>query len=215
MSRCAGFLLLLLVATPVMVGAQEASDAELVERVLAETRVEERPARPSLGDYLRHVFVSSLATPTARSSVGLLERVLGIGLRVLAGLAGVAVLWLLWIVLRSRRGRAPAPAADPAWVIDVPAVAAKSAAEWRDEIEACLAAADLAGALKASWWWIATIAAEEDAQSSWTTDDAARFARHPGVRALLCRLDRMAFGLVRPDGEQIRSILNDAGRLFA
>lgn len=218
MKRGVGLALLLvpLLVSPLAVAEQEAAGDALVERVLRETGVEDRPERPQISDYLHHLFRHMLTTSAARGSVTLLARIVQVALWILVGLAVCAVVWLLWVVVRSRRGRAPAPSqSNGATVVDAPAEPSKSAAQWRQEIEACLAGGNFAGAVRATWWWIATATVQGEAQPSWTTEDAARLARHPGIGSLLHRLDRMAFGLNRPDGEQIRSIVNDAERLVA
>lgn len=202
--------------SPIAATAQEAPDEALVERVLRETGVEDRPERPQITDYVQHLFGHLLATSAARGSATALGSILQATLWVLVGLAACAVVWLLWIVARSRRSRTPTPSqADYATVVDVPVTVLKSAAQWREEVEACLAGGELAGAVRATWWWIVTAVARGEVQPSWTTRDAARLPGHSGMGSLLHRLDRMAFGLNRPDGEQIRTIVNDAERLVA
>lgn len=190
-------------------------DAELARRILMETRVGSRPARPGLGDYfgvLIKAAIGWIGSLLSRAFSGggsfpWLELVLFVAV-------GATVLLVVLAIVRrilARRGRGASDRAGSR-VVSAAAPIRRDAAAWRSEIEARLSKGDVAGALEALWWWLAeALAAGQPVDSSWTTRDVlaraaeSRRSASRDLAAVGVELDVLMYGRRRPSAADVRT----------
>lgn len=190
-----------------------AADEGLLRQVLAQTRVVRRPSGPELTDYfgaLADAFMRWLkglfsARPSLAENLTLAVEIfaiaaVGLGL----GLLAVAIL---------RRVRANAGPRGPA----VPRLGWKEAdgrapgldrSAWRRRIQARLERGDVAGALEALWWWLATsLTVDEAIDESWTTRELLVRARRPELLRAGFGLDALMYGRTSPSPADVGACL--------
>jgi hypothetical protein len=182
------------------------ADQQLMRRVLEEQGVAQALPAPSWSEYLLHLArtaVDALLEPFFRNvPVAGLAR----GMLVLAvAIAGLALIALIVRALRlRRRGKLePAPAAA---VVAVEAAArALGPAAWRSRLDAHLGSGDVAAALDALWWWLATSVAREPVDPSWTTRELLARAGRGDLSGFSIGLDRLAYAASRPQAADVRA----------
>ena len=188
------------------------TDAELVRRLVAETRASQALPAPGWNDWLREValafarWMSDVLDPVARrlgTRVDWLEYAAATFVIVtLALLVYFSGRTLVLAALRRTRGRAPAVGAPGA-----PArTAARDAAAFREEVEALLARGDVAGALAALWWWLASTLLARAVDPSWTSRELLERAGRRDLLPLALSLDRQAYGPVPPPVAEVRHL---------
>jgi hypothetical protein len=192
--------------------ARHAADADLIARVLAETRVARSPARPSIVAWLGALLEAALRGLGAwaeRAGLGadIVEAAKIIALVVLL-LAAVPLALAAARAIRalSERRRPAAPA--PAWEEVARDGRPEDPREWRRRIEERLARGDVAGALEALWWWLAlSVAPDPGVDASWTTRELLQRARRPELLPMGSGLDVLMYGRTSPSREDIRACL--------
>jgi hypothetical protein len=79
---------------------------------------------------------------------------------------------------------------------------------WKAEIEARLASGDVAGALEAFWWWLASsLSLESAVDASWTTRELLAKARRRELLGLGARLDVLMYGPRIPSSDDVIACL--------
>jgi hypothetical protein len=204
------FVLLLAIAsaraaTPVLEPGA-AADRAVVQRVLAESRVDRVPVPPEasyLGELYRAAQGAVFAAIARGSRLLRLPRwVLQTAAIVLA--AGAVLLFLLRLIRpRLRRGGTRETGAVAA---GDPRPAAWDADAWRAELERCLAAGQLPEALKALWWWLARSVAGSQAEPDWTSRDLVAHSRRQDLRDLVRSLDLFTYGPRQPEIAELRGL---------
>jgi hypothetical protein len=191
-----------------------AADAEVLQRVLRESGVDQTVAAPSWGGYGVAVLERFFRWVNGHwPHLGFLERLSGlVGPGLILAVIGLVVLVLVLVarsMLDARRRRAAAPSP----VLTIPTrtpVLEKSREGWRQEIERRLAAGDLAGALEALWWWFARALTSARVDPAWTSRELLAHARRPDLGGLALGLDRLLYGPSRPRAEDIDGFLRHA-----
>jgi hypothetical protein len=189
-------------------GLQQAVPANrtLMERVLAESRVERTPVPPETS------YLGELNRAFQRAVVGAIlrgGRMLGLPRPVLQALAVAlavlaALLLLRLLAPRLRRRRSGEGTGEVA--VLGPSPAARDAAAWRAELERCLAAGRIAEALEALWWWLARSLAGSQAEPDWTSRELVVRSRREDLRDLVRRLDVFTYGPRRPGIGELRDL---------
>ncbi|MEZ5332194.1 MAG: hypothetical protein R2991_09125 [Thermoanaerobaculia bacterium] len=185
-------------ATAAVPGAGPAAEAigaepprQVLERVLAEHRVEREAPEPGLRAYAAYLVGSAVEALVDRIVLAGSTPWTVVGWALVIAAVGAA----LWVGGRALLGRTktakPAGPAAPDPV--APAAAPRSAAAWRELVGARLDAGDLPGALEALWWWAAGVAAGGPVDPSWTSRELLAACRHPGLRRPLAELDRLTY----------------------
>ncbi len=194
----------------------EDADRELLDQVLAESRTATTPPRPGISLYVRDAGVAFSSWLTE-----LLDRFLPGFSRMadwfLAGSWGlliavlVVVLVLVGIALARRWWRhRPAPRAVPAPALPMEEeVPSWSPERWEEELKRRLAAGEVAAAVEALWWWLATRLLDRGADPSWTSRELLARAQRPDLRPWIQRLDRMIYGPESPPAEDVRLLFRD------
>jgi hypothetical protein len=189
------------------------ADGEMVRQILRETGVATKPAGPQLSSYLG-AWIDALM----RWIVGFFaERPVFAGgiLTAAVIIAIVTVALALTLVALSivRRVRDRGPRGPSVLRIggtetpeDVPPLRERFA--WRAEIEARLSRGDMAGALEAFWWWLATsLSLESNVDASWTTRELLERARRHELLGLGGALDVLMYGPRTPLPENVTACL--------
>lgn len=192
------------------------ADHGLVERVLAETGVEQTPVPPAtsyLGELLRaaqRAMLEALEAGLKRFDVS--EAMVRV---IVWGLAALAVLLIAWVIFswwkRRNRGKEE-PGVGSVAALGVPP-ARRTAADWRAELDRLLsegAEGRIAEALEALWWWLARSLAGDRAEPDWTSRDLVARARREDMRELVRRLDAFTYGPRPPRVDDLRHLV---GRL--
>lgn len=190
-----------------------AADGDLVRRVLMETRVSTTPAGPAITGYLGAWMNAGVRWVTtflsARPSLG---RGLGLAAGIIAVLTvALAVALVLVQLLRGFRGRASraGSAVRLDWT-EAPGRTFPTADRlaWKGEIERRLGLGDIAGALVALWWFLATsLSLGTDIDSSWTTRELLLKASRRDLLGLGRRLDALMYGPKGPSPGEITGCL--------
>lgn len=190
------------------------ADHGLMQRVLAESGVEQTPVPPETS------YVGELVQAAQRAMI---EAFMA-GLRrldvpeplvevVAWGLAALAVLLIAWVVFswwkRRSRGQGEKEGEGSVTALGVPP-ARRTAADWRAELDRLLSEGRIAEALEALWWWLARSLAGDRAEPDWTTRDLVVRARREDLRDLVRRLDAFTYGPRPPGVDDLRHLV---GRL--
>jgi hypothetical protein len=200
----------LLAAAPAALPPRPA-DQELLARVMAEEAVAHALPEPSWLEYLWHVLkvaIEAVLHPLMSRLSGLpmegLARALAIGAVAAAVLlaVGLAVRFLRQRAREEEPGAAPSPPVLPA------DSGTRPAEDWHAALEARLAGGDVAGALEALWWWLATTVAREPVDASWTTRELLARAGRGDLRAFSVGLDRLAYAAARPQADDVRAFFD-------
>jgi len=190
------------------------ADAEVLQRVLRESGVDQTAVAPSWGAYAGALLEALFEWIRARTPhLGFLEglsNLVGPGL-VLAVILLVVVVLLLVAraMLDARRRRQGVPVAVRTIAAPAP-VPDRDREGWRREIDRRLAAGDFAGALEALWWWFARALTAARVDPAWTSRELLTHARRPELGGLALSLDRLLYGPVRPRAEDVARFLRRA-----
>ena len=193
--------------------ALRAADEGLLRQVLAQTRVARESAGPDLTGFFAawaRAMVSRLAEIfSARPSLA--ENLL-VAVEVMAiAAAGLGIGLLVVALLRRVRAlRGPKGAGIPrlGWTEAPAGAPTRDRLSWRREIEACLGSGDIAGALEALWWWLASsLPLEAAIGASWTTRELLFRARRPELYRAGAVLDALMYGRRRPSREDVADCL--------
>jgi len=182
------------------------ADQELMRRVLEEQAVARALPPPSWTEYLLHVVRTVLETV-----LGPLLRhipLAGAARVLLIAVLAVAVLALAALVVRAlrRRARRASEAAPPAAAGAPPTPArAPDPVAWRTQLDAHLDRGDVAAALDALWWWLATTVVRGAVDPSWTTRELLARAGRTDLGALSGALDRLTYAAARPQPADVRA----------
>ncbi len=193
-----------LLAAPVIARA----DRGLLERVMTDAGVVREPATSSrpyavdlasaLADALRRLLRPAGALLSGAGDT--LTVVAWVLLAVLA--AALAVLVARAIAGRARRPRRERPRSAAPVVAETP----RGRASWRVEVEERLAAGDVAGALRALWWYLALSLAARVLDASWTTGELLDRCGRRDLSSVGRALDRMMYGPARPAVDEVRRL---------
>lgn len=180
------------------------ADYAAIERAL--DAVQRQPVPPQ-ASYLSELFQRFIEALTA--GVGRLVEAVGARRSLLAwvvaGLVALAVVAVVWFVRRlwtRRRSFAAARVMEA----HEPALKVEDAASWRQRLEACLDAGQVALALEAVWWWIARTLVRERALADWTSRELAAHSGRADLLPLLRRLDALAFSGRDPEAADVRAL---------
>ena len=193
--------------------AYHAADQDLVRRILVETGVATKPAGPTLGSYLGSWFeavmrwIGRLLAETLGMSEGARSAAIFIAIVTVAlALTLIALSILRWVRNRGPRGLPePRPGATE---IPENAPPQRDRFAWRARIEALLSLGDVAGALEAFWWWLASsLPLESDVDASWTTRELLLRARRQELLGLGGTLDVLMYGPRAPLAEDVTDCL--------
>jgi hypothetical protein len=180
--------------------AAASADEELLRQVLAETRVATRPAGPTLLAYVSDVMEALFRRLGAffASQPEVVRGILGTAVVIALAVVVAALLLLALAAFRRLRGRADRGPSVPHLVwSEKPGdrIPAHDRAAFRAEIEACLARGDIAGALQALWWFLATsLGMDSPIDPSWTTRELLQRAGRAELLRLAPLLDALRYG---------------------
>ncbi len=189
------------------------ADGEMVRRILAETGVATKPAGPPLTAYLG-VWIEAVmrwAAGLFAERPGLADGILSAALIIAILTVALALTLVALSIVRRVRGRGPRGPSVPrlGWT-EIPegAPPLRDRLAWKAEIEARLARGDIAGALEAFWWWLASsLTLESDVDASWTTRELLVKARRRELLGLGSRLDVLMYGPRIPSPEDVTACL--------
>jgi hypothetical protein len=182
------------------------ADQELMRRVLEEQAVARTLPPPSWSEYLLHLVRTALETvlgpllrhvPMAGAARVLLIAVLAVSV--------LALVALVVRVLRRRARRATQPDRQAAAEAPPAPPRAPDPAAWRSELDAHLDRGDVAAALDALWWWLATTVMRGAVDPSWTTRELLARAGRTDLGALSGALDRLTYAATRPQPADVRA----------
>ena len=189
------------------------ADAELVRRILAETRVATKPASPSLVSYgvawiqavMRWIAERFAERP------GLASGILNVALIAAVLTVALALALLVLSIVRRLPGRAargPSVPSTGAEGIPADAPLSRDRLAWRAEVETRLSRGDIPGALEAFWWWLAlSLPLESTVEPSWTTRELLLRARRRELLGLGRALDVLMYGSCVPLPEDVTACL--------
>lgn len=194
-----------------------AARQEMLRRLALEEGVVTKASSPGVGEYSRDL---SEALMTAISD-WLLSWVPGVG-EVLAPLTPTILYGLLAVVAAmviffvARRWLAKSSASKrtektPSQVVlpSTPGRNGKTSDRWAETFERCLEQDQVAAALEALWWWLATEVSHGPADPTWTSRELLGQAQRSDLRPLADRLDRLMYGADAPRSEQVRALFED------
>ena len=116
----------------------------------------------------------------------------------LTGLLLALVGWLLLRVLRRFLDRRADSGGDGRVAVETPRRPAPASRDWAEELRRRLEGGDVAAALEALWWWLATQVGVPDADPSWTSRELLVHAGRGDLRRPVRRLDHMIYGPEAP-----------------
>lgn len=195
------------------------ADREELRAIVVRHDVATAPERPGLAGYLRdlgHAGLDWLARGLDRLAPGFLARLAGVALlaaqvffvAALALLAALGIRALYDFVRRRRALASRAPPVVPAAGLPAPS-AGRSRDEWAAELRRRLAAADVAAACEALWWWLARTLVPGTVEPSWTSRELLARAGRRDLGPRVLRLDRMIYGAVPPSVDDVRRLWSD------
>jgi hypothetical protein len=183
----------------------------LLSEVMAASGVEREVPKPGWMEYVGIVTVAAFgAVAEILRPLGSLVSISPDAARVV-GWAFVAVVLLGVIVIAVRLwpGRRPSPpraAPSPDLAGAPPAATPADAASWLRALDLRLDKGDVAGALEALWWFLATSIASVEAHPSWTSGELLARARRRELRPLAVQLDRFRYGPRAPTAPDVRGL---------
>jgi hypothetical protein len=83
---------------------------------------------------------------------------------------------------------------------------AAKACDWAEELRQRLARGDVAGALEALWWWLATAVGMPSADAAWTSGELLRHAGRGDLRRPVRRLDHLIYGPEPPRPDDVEAL---------
>lgn len=188
------------------------ADAARLSEVVRASGVERAVPEPEWTEYVGVVVVAGLGSLwEALRPMGSLFRVPA-GFAVAAGWAFVAMVAFGTLVILARvlagrpRVRPPAAQAREAAAAQMARATPPDAAGWLRALDLRLEAGDVAGALEALWWFLATSVASVDAQPSWTSGELLARSRRHELRPLAVQLDRFRYGPREPAPPDVRAL---------
>jgi hypothetical protein len=193
--------------------AYHTADQEMVRQILRETGVATKPAGPPLTSYLGAWiealmrWIAGFFADSPAIAGGILNAV------VVIAVIAVALALALVALAIVRRARNRGPRAPSALRLGGTETAEDSPPPrdrfgWRAAIEARLSRGDIAGALEAFWWWLASsLPLEADADATWTTRELLVKARRHELLGLGGTLDVLMYGPRAPLPEDVTACL--------
>lgn len=189
--------------------AYHPADPGMVRQILGQTGVATKPDGPTLTSYLGALIEALVRWISGRP--GLASGILYAALAIAIGTVAFALtLAVLSIIRRVRFGGTRGPSAPQLRGIEIPEDASpmRDRFAWKAEIEARLSRGDIAGALEALWWWLASsLPLESDADASWTTRELLVKARRRELLNLGGTLDVLMYGPRTPLPEDVTTCL--------
>jgi hypothetical protein len=189
------------------------ADAEVLDRVLRESGVDQTPAPPTWPAYAQAAaerFARWLAS-LFPSGKGLRHLPEAVGLALIATTIALVVIVLVLAIragLRTHRARQARGRPSPPRIVAAPAARPeRDRRAWREEIERSLGAGDVARALEALWWWFARTVSAAKVDPAWTSRELLVQTGRLDLTPLALALDRLLYGAERPRPETIRSFL--------
>jgi hypothetical protein len=183
-----------------------AADPELVRRVLHESGVDQRVPGPALSAYVQALvealwgWLTRLLRPFGSRLLPHME-----GLAV--ALAAAAILFLVVLSMRAILRRRPGTREVRDAVLaeeNRPPRQDRDRESWRRAFEERCARGDVAGALEAAWWFLATSIAPREVDPAWTSRELLDECSRQDLTPLARGLDRMIYGSLRPAVPEIR-----------
>lgn len=180
--------------------APQQADAEALAEVYRQG-VDVAAPSPGAGEYVRDTIIYSLTR-----FFGWLEEMSGAFgwlnwdlVRIaLTGLLLALVGWLLFRVVRRFLANRTEVVGDGHVAVETPRRPAPASRDWAEELRRRLEAGDVASALEALWWWLATQVGVPDADPSWTSRELLLHAGRGDLRRPVRRLDHMIYGPEAP-----------------
>lgn len=193
--------------------AYHPADVEMVRKILRETGVATNPAGPPLTSYLGAWiealtrWIAGFFAERPGMAGGILNAAVVIAIITLA----FALILVALSIVRRVRNRGPrGPSAPRLRGTGIPedAPPLRDRFAWKAEIEARLSRGDIAGALEAFWWWLASsLPLESDVDASWTTRELLVKARRRELLGLGGTLDMLMYGPRTPSPENVTACL--------
>jgi hypothetical protein len=191
------------------------ADHALVERIVAETRVETTPVTPGWTGWIEALSTAALQWIGDRipgmprldwlaESAGPAAKVVGVML------VGVLLYLIARLLIAGRAARPTRPPAAAAARSHAAAAPGRDAASWRREFERRLADGDLPAALRALWWWFARAVSPGHVDESWTTRELLARCGRADLGPLAGALDQWLYGTRKPGGDELAGFLGRA-----
>ena len=183
-----------------------AADPELVRRILHESGVDQRVPTPGLSGYAESLiealwrWLTDLLRPLAPRLLPHMEWLA-------FTLAGATILFLVVLLVRALVGRRPRAKDAPARLLAEDAGGPRQGRDreaWRRAFEERCAKGDVAGALEAIWWFLATSIAPREVDPAWTSGELLEECGRRDLTPLARGLDRMIYGSLRPAALDLR-----------
>ena len=191
------------------------ADRELLRRTMAQTRVATGRPTPGLMSW-----ASDAGLAFSRWMAGWMERVLpGFSRRLapllepammvlLALLAAALCVFLARYALERWRRRTRPVGQEPVEQLG-PTTGPPATHDWAGELERRLGRGDVALAIEALWWWLASGLVADRAEPSWTSRELVTRAGRRDLLAAVRRLDRMMYGAARPQADEVHRLWSD------
>lgn len=183
------------------------ADAETLSEIYRQG-VDTAGATPGVREYFRDTIIyglsrffdwlSDLSGLVSWLSWDLVQWVL---VGVLLALLAVLVFLLVRRLLANRRQRSDG---DGRVRAEAPRRPVHASRDWAEELRLRLEEGDVAGALEALWWWLATGVGVPDADPAWTSRELLAAAGRLDLRRPVRRLDHMIYGPEPPRIDQVR-----------
>jgi hypothetical protein len=183
-----------------------AADPELVRRILEESGVDQRVPAPGLSAYAQAIVealwrrLTELLRPLGPQLLPHMEWLA-------LALAAAVVLFLVILLVRSVVRRRPAIKDAPAPLLAEEKEQPHQGRDregWRRAFEERCARGDIAGALEAIWWFLATSIAPREVDPAWTSRELLVESSRQDLTPLARGLDRMIYGSLRPAVPELR-----------
>ncbi len=195
---------LLSVSGAVAAAGVDGVDNQLIEEIYTQTNLAESQPAPGFGAYAGHLVREALAAlfpPLADRVSTFLNLSTWFWLALGAGALVTAIALLLQGFSQRRVIHSEGKAAEIG--VEFEQQPKYSPQEWIERHRRAMQAGDLAAALEALWWWVASVLSPPGLDSSWTTRQLTRFAGNDAIRIALRRLDELAFGTASADRSDV------------
>ncbi len=188
------------------------ADRELLRQAMVEARIATDRSRPGLTLWARDAGLAisqRMAAWMERVLPGFNRWLAPVVEPVLVTMLALLAAVLLVLVMRfagTRWRRRAQVTTSPAPVQHLDTADEADARDWEGDLRRSLGSGDVATAIEALWWWLATGLVADRAEPSWTSRELVVRAGRRDLLADVRRLDRMMYGATRPQADEVRRL---------